>query len=248
MCSSTNIICSHIIERTGTTMHQQKSYDEFVTFPELATSNTSLSILEKSLFGHILLLNHPQTVIELGVYHGMTTRFICNFLSANAIDAKVYGFDLPEIIAERRQEEQLQAWEQSNQLELMAGSLPESLRTWLKKENPTIDVALVDARHTYGAVLDELTLLWDNLADDGYIICHDYNPHFKGIQYAVDYFVRTHGANMLPLYSSKNATDAGQLSSIAVLAKPVYNYNKLDQLNHHLRNRLRFVKEWFQSK
>ena len=212
-----------------------------IKFPEIPVSASSLSVIEKSLLGHFLLLNQPRTVVELGVYHAETTLFMCEFLEMNSIDATLYGFDIPDVIAECREQAQVQAYEASGKLELIGGWLPQSLEDWLQTA-PQIDVILIDAEHTYGAVLGELERVWGYVREGGFVLCHDYTPYFPGVQTAVDHFVRKAGANMLPLHSTTAAMEKGHKSGLVALAKPVVRYSKLKQLNLHWRNRLRFMK------
>lgn len=218
-------------------------FNESIKFPELTTSASSLSLIEKSLLGHFLILNQPRTVVELGVFHAETTLFMCDFLEMNGIDATLYGFDLPDVIEQCREQAQVQAYEASGKLELIGGWLPQSLDNWLQTA-PQIDVILIDAEHTYGAVLGELQRVWGYVREGGFILCHDYTPYFPGVQTAVDYFARQSGANVLPLHSTTAAMEKDYKSGLVALAKPVVRYSKLKQLNLHWRNRLRFLKRF----
>ena len=70
-----------------------------ISFPETTLDEGhSLNSFEKSILLHVLAISHPRIILELGVYKGMTTKFICDWLKQYKIEAQVVGFDLPEVI------------------------------------------------------------------------------------------------------------------------------------------------------
>jgi hypothetical protein len=196
------------------------------------STTTSLSAMEKSLLGHFILLGRPKVILELGVFEAVTTRYICEFLRLNQIDAKVYSFDLPEIIAKLRAENtEVQALEASGQLELRAGFLPDALIAWQKEHAEAVDLAIVDAGHTYWHVAQELKLLWKSLAPNGHIICDDYSPKYRGICFAVDEFAQRKDVQMLGLIAGENAE--AYSANLAVLRKRPYQFGLWQQLRFH---------------
>jgi hypothetical protein len=196
-----------------------RSYDQLIKFPTLSDDYGSLTALEKSLLAHFMLLARPRLIIELGVFRALTTQFICEFLIENGMEGRVIGFDLPEVVAELRQHnEAVQRLEAAQRLQLIPGSLPQSLVAWLSAAPDSVDFALVDAMHDYPSVSGELKLLWPRLSTGGFILCHDYSSKYDGVRCAVERFVAAHGAMSLPLSSSEAARQAGYASVLVALA------------------------------
>ena len=214
-------------------MEYKETYRELVKFPMLVGDQGSLTPTEKSLLGHFILLARPRLIIELGVFRGVTTQFICEFLHENEIDAKVLGFDLPDVVAElRKTNTPIRNWEETSRLQLIPGQLPTILENWLCISNEPVDFALVDANHSYGSVIGELRLLWPRLSENGYIFCHDYSSKHEGVQYAVDRFAAKQRAMVLSLNSSSRARDAGHTSVLVALCHHPYKV-RLSRLWHH---------------
>lgn len=203
-----------------------------IKYPILATATGSLSYIEKILLGNFLLLKRPRTIVELGVFQAHTTEFICQFLTENQIEARVYGFDLPKVVTQLRTESRIQNLESSGQLQLIPGMLPESLTQWLAEAKAPVDFALVDATHEYWSVWQELSLLWDRLSPQGCMLCHDYSAKHSGVRLAVDHFAARHGAMLLPLTSSTAAQQAGHGSVLVALSKREH-HNSLSMVLRH---------------
>jgi hypothetical protein len=90
---------------------------------------------------------------------------------------------------------------------LIPGSLPDSLSSWLASHDQCIDFALVDAHHSYYAVLKELSVIAPRLSDHGYIFCHDYgksHSKYEGVMCAVNEAARQFDLAVLPLWSKEN--------------------------------------------
>ncbi len=198
-------------------------YERLTKFPRLVEDVGSLTAMEKSVLAHFILLVRPRIIIELGVFHAVTTQFICEFLIENELDGRVIGFDLPEVIDELRQNnESVQRLEASQRLQLVPGRLPFSLSTWLSNTTDRVDFALVDATHDYHNVHGELITLWPYLSVDGFILCHDYSVKYNGVRYAVDEFATKNGVACLPLLSSQAATQARYSSCLVALRHRPY--------------------------
>lgn len=201
--------------------------------PILSESQGSLTALEKSLFGHFIYLTRPKLVVELGVLDALTTKFILEFIRINDISARVIGFDLAGVVSNLRESnEYVQQKEKDGVLQLIPGELPMSLDAWLENTDETVDLALVDATHSYKSVIDELSLLWPKLSSDGYIICHDYSSKHEGVRYAVDRFTRKNNAMMLPLSASNRTIESGQGSVLVALSKRPYRPSTLTWMKH----------------
>lgn len=197
---------------------------------KMITFDQSLNSLEKSLLTHFLGVTNPKVIIELGIHKGSTTKHIIEFLEKNKISAKVYGFDLDEVLNNLKNEDKLiSSYLDKNILEFISGYLPKSLNEFLQKKNPTVDFVLIDAKHQYKSVLGELELLWPYLTENGFIICHDY--HKLRLQYAIEHFVNKKGAKFIPILNT--SPDSNYQSSFAVITKPKLNFKFFQWLGLH---------------
>ncbi len=225
----------------------------------------SLTAIEKSILGNFIALSKPRNILEIGMYKGATTEFICTFIEENGIDSKVIGFDFPEVIKTiKNTNKSIEKYEAKSLLQTIPGTSPDSVNKWLIESNESVDIALVDAEHEYGSVIKELNLLWPKLSDSGYILCHDYSAKFEGVRYAVDYFAKRHNAMILPLSSldrqtesdTKNYINHPEGSSVIVaLCKRPYKYSKLNRIRHAWKSKRRdlltipFIsKSWYHLK
>ncbi len=172
------------------------------------TSAGSLRGIEKSLLSHLMLLVRPKTVVEIGTFRGATAEFLCNTLAANEISGKVFSFDFQEMIDEAlRQRPGLVRYQNNKMLEFVPGASPDSLALCLRNSGIKIDLALVDADHSYSAVRPELELIFEALSPNGYIFVHDYGLANEGTVYAVEHFLASHKhARGLPFISDKSIT------------------------------------------
>lgn len=173
--------------------------------PRLVSEQGSLPPFEKSLLAHFVALLQPAVFVELGVYHAVTTDFVCSLLEENGWPGRVVGFDLDDVVAGLRAgNPAVRRWESAGRLELVPGWLPTSLRAWLSGGGEQIDLALIDGTHDYRSVLSELELLWPRMAPDGMILLDDYSEIYDGVRYAVHRFVGRHNDAMaLPLGSAR---------------------------------------------
>ena len=205
-----------------------------ICLPPLVADVASLSPLEKSLLGHFLLLARPRVIVEIGVYHAVTTGFIMEFLRLNGLDAQVVGFDRLEICEQlARENADVRRWLEEGRLRLVSGELPFSLREWTEREKPVVDLALIDARHDFPSVDWELKLLYPCLAPGGYILGHDYCALFEGVRYAFDHFATRHGAMVMPLESAWTEGESGRSSVLVALRRPAYKKNLRTWCQHH---------------
>jgi len=218
------------MNRVGQTM--QQSYEDLIKFPRLVSVHGSLTAMEKILLGHFILLVRPRLTVELGVFKAITTQFMCDFLVKNGIDGVVVGFDLPEVIAELRDQETVKYLEQVSRLRLIPGRLPDSLANWLSSSDEQIDLALVDASHDYRSVIGELSLLWPRLSPEGYILCDDYCSKHDGVRYAVDHFAARQDAMALPLLSSQRVGRTEHTSELVAVCRRPYEFTLLRWMHH----------------
>ena len=190
---------------------QSLDFSDLIKYPEVVESAASLRPLEKIFVANFIMLIRPKVIFELGVYKGVTTEFIYDFLQANGFtETRIIGFDLPEMIdGIRENNPKLRQLEEEGRIEFVPGSMPESLSNWLDAHpNMQCELALVDAMHSFENVTSELSLLWPRLSQQGIILCHDYAPvgEHEGLCYAIDYFaMRTRGTHVMTLGSSTQA-------------------------------------------
>ncbi len=212
---------------------QTYAYGDWVRFPDLTQDRGSLTPLERSLLGNIILLVRPRLIVELGVFRAVTTQFICDFLHANEIEASVVGFEFPDVVADlRRGNAAVAEYESMSRLQLMPGRLPVSLQDWLQRLDQPIDLAFVDATHDYPSVWAELSLLWPRLSPDGCILCHDYSSNFDGVRHAVDRFAAKVGARVMPLTASETARLHGHTSVLVALRPPTFKPTMRSMMSH----------------
>jgi hypothetical protein len=197
------------------------SLQDVMKMPELHQQQGSLTPLEKFQLGILMTGIRPNVVVETGVWRGRTTRFIADFMTLNEIPGVVYGFDRPEIIGELLSGDPF--FGSASNIKFIKGSLPDSLSVWLSGRKSQIDMALVDAHHSYYAVYKELSLLGPWMNPAGYIFCHDYGESgskYEGVMCAVNDFSAKYGFSVLPLRSS-NDSQGYKSCQAAILHRPV---------------------------
>jgi len=166
----------------------------------------------------------PKYVLEIGVFCGVTSRNICEFLNKkNKDDFQYYGLDL--FGSEKKEEideieplflknqnfsnplkkiyynyilkENLNSIESvskllqkfSNNIHLIKGDTKDTL-----KEVPLgkIDFVFLDGGHSYETVTSDLTILYNGLQKNSYILCDDYYGSFeiKEVSSAIEDFCK----------------------------------------------------------
>lgn len=211
--------------------------DSKIPFPELTIDeNHSLNPYEKSVLLHLLASVEPKVILELGVFKGITTKFIYQWLKQYKIEAKIIGFDLEDVLTDLlKNDREIARIQTEGSLKLVGGYLPESLDLFLKNYSGKVDFALIDAKHDYPSVYGELSRIWPYLSDKGCIICHDY--HKPRIQYAIENFSRKRGAQYISVLATPQAGPV--YSSLAIIKRPALNFNRWHWLIYHFE-----IKNW----
>jgi predicted O-methyltransferase YrrM len=194
---------------------------DVLRMPDFHQTWGSLSPLEKCQLGVLMSAIQPKVIVETGVWRGGTTRFLSEYLSLNGIPGTIYGFDLSEIIDELLASDPF--FESASNVSLMKGTLPHSLSDWLVRKDVTVDLALIDANHSFYAVYSELSVIAPRLSSGGYIFCHDYgNPGttFDRVMCAVNEFARLHRFTVLPFHSQSDSISDLKCEA-AILHRPV---------------------------
>ncbi|HEY0183412.1 MAG TPA: class I SAM-dependent methyltransferase, partial [Rhodopila sp.] len=136
------------------------------------------------------LIRHlrPANVIETGVAHGMTSRFILEALESNGA-GRLWSIDLPPVNPRTRQEVGIAVRQPGGPVErwtYIAGTSRRRLPVLLARLGQ-VDLFIHDSMHSNRNVMFELDCAWDYLAPGGVMVVDDIdaNPAF-------DSFVREH--------------------------------------------------------
>ena len=176
-----------------------------------------------SFFLNEILKKKPKTFLEVGVFHGVTARNVCELLyKIHGKDFKYIGLDLFEENYENKNEV-IPNTKFSNPLKTLYFK-------YIKKQNPysleavkdllskfeknvylikgnsnkilnkidmsKIDYAFLDGGHEYNTVKNDLNCCLDLLKNNGTVLCDDYDlSQAPGVKKAIDEFVKTNKLN-----------------------------------------------------
>ena len=171
------------------------------------------------LFLNEVLKKKPRSFLEIGVFHGVTARNVCELLyKINGNNFKYIGLDLFEMSDENRFEVipstkfknpfkkfyhqyimrqdpySIEAVSNllkkfKNQVHLIKGNSNQVLK---KMDMSKIDFIFLDGGHEYNTVVNDLNSCIDVLKFNGSILCDDYNlGSAPGVKKAIDEFVKT---------------------------------------------------------
>ena len=177
----------------------------------------------KNIEDGVYLLNHiaqlkPKNLLEVGVFHGVTSRNICELLySIHGNDFKFTGIDLFEKNTKNIEDEIPPQTTFSNPLKTFYYNYierldPYSLESVLKllkkfkininiiKGNSnqilkeidvyTFDYVFLDGGHKYETVKNDLNNLTNVIKHNGVIVCDDYNLNYApGVKKAINEYV-----------------------------------------------------------
>ena len=161
----------------------------------------------------------PKSFLEIGVFHGVTARNVCELLyQIHGNDFKYVGLDLFEKSDEnkfevipstnfknpfkkfyhqyimRQDPYSIEAVSNllkkfKNQVHLIKGNSNQVLK---KIDMSKIDFVFLDGGHEYNTVMNDLNSCIDVLRFNGSILCDDYNlGSAPGVKKAIDEFVKT---------------------------------------------------------
>jgi predicted O-methyltransferase YrrM len=165
-----------------------------------------------------VLNKKPKSFLEIGVFHGVTARNVCELLyQIHGNDFKYVGLDLFEKSDEnkfevipstnfknpfkkfyhqyimRQDPYSIEAVSNllkkfKNQVHLIKGNSNQVLK---KMDMSKIDFVFLDGGHQYNTVVNDLNSCMDVLKFNGSILCDDYNlGSAPGVKKAIDEFVR----------------------------------------------------------
>jgi len=166
-----------------------------------------------------VLNKKPKSFLEIGVFHGVTARNVCELLyKIHGNDFKYVGLDLFEKSDEnkfevipstnfknpfkkfyhqyimRQDPYSIEAVSNllkkfKNQVHLIKGNSNQVLK---KMDMSKIDFVFLDGGHQYNTVVNDLNSCMDVLKFNGSILCDDYNlGSAPGVKKAIDEFVKT---------------------------------------------------------
>ena len=131
------------------------------------------------LFQELVKFNRYKTIVEIGVFRGHTTRYLCE--AAQVTGGMVYGFDFWGIdrfthydgyskAAVRRY---LKTWGVENFKLLQIDTKTKEFKQLLKEKCPVIDFAFIDGDHSYDGIKYEFEAVYPLLNREGMIVFHD---------------------------------------------------------------------------
>jgi hypothetical protein len=177
-----------------------------------------------SFFLKEILNKNPKTFLEIGVFHGVTARNICELLfKSHGNNFNYIGLDLFEESEENQNEIIPNTTFSSNLVKrfyykYIKRQNPYSLEAveellskfknnvYLIKGNSNkmlkkidmskIDYVFLDGGHEYSTVLNDLNFCTDVINNNGTVLCDDYNlSQAPGVKKAIDDFVKEKNLN-----------------------------------------------------
>ncbi len=185
-------------------------------------------------FLNIVKEKSPKTFLEVGVFHGVTSRNICELLySIHKNDFRYIGLDLFEITDENKSEVipntlfsnplktiyfkfiknqnpySKEAVEDllkkfKNNINLIKGNSNLILK---KIDMSKIDFVFLDGGHAYETVMNDLECCLDVINSNGTVLCDDYDLGAQApqVKNAIDEFVQKHNLKCEILWNTRFA-------------------------------------------
>ena len=182
------------------------------------------------LFLNLIKQKKPKNFLEIGIFHGVTSRNVCELLhSIHGSDFKLTGIDVFSVDTETSKDEYIPKTKFSNPLKTIYYNYiirknPYSIQSVLKllkkyKRNINIikghsnqilkkisldkfDYVFLDGGHKYETVKDDLELLTKVINNTGIILCDDYDlTYAPGVKKAIDEYVYNKKLNLKILHS-----------------------------------------------
>jgi len=177
-----------------------------------------------SFFLEEILKKNPKTFLEIGVFHGVTARNVCELLhKTHGNNFNYIGLDLFEKSDENKEEVIPNTSFSSNPIK-------KSYYKYIKRQNPysleavkellgkfkdnvhlikgnsnkllkkidmsKIDYVFLDGGHEYNTVLSDLISCYEVINNNGTVLCDDYNlSQAPGVKKAIDDFVKEKNLN-----------------------------------------------------
>ena len=187
-----------------------------------------------SFFLEEIAKKKPKFFLEIGVFHGVTARNVCELLSnIHGNDYKYVGLDLFEESDENKDEVIPNTTFSSNPLKqfyykYIKRQNPyslEAVKELLKKfdnnvhlikgnsnkvlnkiDMSKIDYVFLDGGHEYNTVLNDLNCCFDVINNNGTVLCDDYDlQQAPGVKKAIDEFVKEKKFNCSIIFNGRFA-------------------------------------------
>ena len=181
------------------------------------------------LFLSLIKQKKPKNFLEIGIFHGVTSRNVCELLhSIHGSDFKFTGIDVFSVDTETSKDEYIPKTKFLNPLKTIYYNYiirknPYSIQSVLKllkkyKRNINIikghsnqilkqisldkfDYVFLDGGHKYETVKDDLELLTKVINNSGIILCDDYDlTYAPGVKKAIDEYVYNKKLNLKILH------------------------------------------------
>ncbi|NMM50594.1 class I SAM-dependent methyltransferase [Marinigracilibium pacificum] len=160
------------VEDLGAGSSKLKSSERKVC--DILRTSTSSKTIRKILSNYIISYN-PQTIVELGTNLGVSTLS----MSIAGSNTSVYTFEGSHNIASIAENEFKSS--NSKNISVLKGNIDETLPQFLNTKNPQIDLAYIDANHTFEATIKYFNLLEPFMASKSAILIGDiyWSPGMK---------------------------------------------------------------------
>ena len=177
-----------------------------------------------SFFLNEVLEKKPKTFLEIGIFHGVTARNVCELLF------KIYGNDFNYIGLDLFEENEENKNEVIPNTTFSSNPIKQFYYKFIKRQNPysleaveellskfknnihlikgnsnkilkkidmsKIDYVFLDGGHEYNTVLNDLNCCYEVLKNNGTVLCDDYDlKQAPGVKKAIDEFVKEHNLN-----------------------------------------------------
>ena len=128
----------------------------------------------------------PKIFLEVGVFHGVTARNVCELLfSIHGNDFKYIGLDLFQESDENK-DEVIPNTKFKNNVSLIKGNSNIILE---KIDMSKIEYVFLDGGHDYSTVINDLSSCSEVIQNNGVILCDDYDLSYApGVKRAIDEF------------------------------------------------------------
>jgi len=138
---------------------------------------------ESVFMQHFITFNRYKVCVEVGVWKGGTTQYLCN--AAKATGGHVHGFDAwadhglkkqfrgTPSISQATVEADLRSKGHSNFTLNTIDSTSEAFKTLITQQCPVVDFAFIDGCHSYPGLKNDFDVVYPLLSPTGTIAFHD---------------------------------------------------------------------------
>ena len=131
------------------------------------------------LFQGLIKFNRYKTIVEIGVFRGYSTRYLCE--AAQVTGGIVYGFDFWGVEKFTKQkgysQEAVSSYLKKCKIKnfklIQIDTKMEAFKQIIKEKCPVIDFAFIDGWHSYEGIKNDFDVVYPLLAETGMIAFHD---------------------------------------------------------------------------